>query len=53
MCGRFTLKSPERVKFENVVNSVDLDVDDLIPRYNIAPSQNVLAVLERESIREV
>jgi len=38
------------VKFDNVVNSIDLD--DLVPRYNIAPSQNVLAVVERESLRE-
>jgi len=51
MCGRFTLKRPERVKFDRIVNGIDLD--DLIPRYNIAPSQNVLAVRERESIREV
>jgi putative SOS response-associated peptidase YedK len=51
MCGRFTLKSPERVKFDNVVNSIDLD--DLAPRYNIAPSQNVLAVVERDSLREL
>jgi len=51
MCGRFTLKSPERVKFDDVVNSVDLE--DLVPRYNIAPSQNVLAVVERDSLREL
>jgi putative SOS response-associated peptidase YedK len=38
------------VKFDHVVNSIDLD--DLIPRYNIAPSQNVLAVVERDSLRE-
>src|SRR5215204_3532181 len=51
MCGRFTLKSPERVKFDNVVNSVV--PDDLIRRYNIAPSQNVLAVVERDAVREL
>ena len=51
MCGRFTLKTPERVKFERLVNTFDLD--NIIPRYNIAPTQNVLAVLERDSVREV
>ena len=51
MCGRFTLKTPERVKFDHLVNTLDLE--DLIPRYNIAPSQNVLSILERDSLREV
>jgi putative SOS response-associated peptidase YedK len=51
MCGRFTLKSPERIKFQRLVNTFDLD--NIIPRYNIAPSQNVLAVVERDSVREV
>ena len=50
MCGRFTLKSPERIKFQRLVNTFDLD--NIIPRYNIAPSQNVLAVVERDSVRE-
>ncbi|HKY44789.1 MAG TPA: SOS response-associated peptidase, partial [Pyrinomonadaceae bacterium] len=49
MCGRFTLKTPERVKFE-ALNTYD--PDDLVPRYNIAPSQNVLTILERKSERE-
>jgi len=51
MCGRFTLKTPERVKFERIVNTFDLD--NIVPRYNIAPTQNVLTVLERDSVREV
>ena len=49
MCGRFTLKTPERVKFD-ALNTYD--PDDLVPRYNIAPSQNVLTILERNSERE-
>jgi len=51
MCGRFTLKTPERVKFERLANTFDLD--NIIPRYNIAPSQNVLAVIERDAVREI
>ena len=49
MCGRFTLKTPERIKFE-ALNTYD--PDDLVPRYNIAPSQNVLTILDRNSERE-
>ena len=51
MCGRFTLKTPERLKFERLVNTFDLD--NIIPRYNIAPTQPVLAIRERDSVREV
>ncbi|HEU4766158.1 MAG TPA: SOS response-associated peptidase [Pyrinomonadaceae bacterium] len=49
MCGRFTLKRPEQVKFERIDFSV---FEDLIPRYNIAPSQNILTVVQRGSNRE-
>ena len=49
MCGRFTLKTPERLKFD-ALNTYD--PDDLVPRYNIAPSQNVLTILDRNSERE-
>lgn len=49
MCGRFTLKEPRRVRFNSIDHS---DFEDLIPRYNIAPSQNVLTVVERGSNRE-
>lgn len=49
MCGRFTLKSPRRISF----GKVDLsEIYSLIPRYNIAPSQNVLAIVQREEQRE-
>lgn len=49
MCGRITLKTPERIRFErfNV-----FDPENIIPRYNIAPSQDVLAVVQRGELRE-
>ncbi len=49
MCGRFTLRSPRRVRIER------LPIDGLFntaPRYNIAPSQSVLAIVEGEVERE-
>jgi len=49
MCGRFTLKSPGRVKFDHVDRS---NLPSLFPRYNIAPSQNVLAIVQRCADRE-
>jgi putative SOS response-associated peptidase YedK len=49
MCGRFILKRPERVKFHNIDSSV---FDGLVPRFNIAPSQDVLTIMQRGSHRE-
>ena len=49
MCGRFTLKVPTKVKLKSFNIS---DFEDLIPRYNIAPTQNILTVVQRDSIRE-
>jgi putative SOS response-associated peptidase YedK len=49
MCGRFTLKSPGRIKFDRVDGS---NLPRLFPRYNIAPTQNVLAVVQRDGERE-
>lgn len=43
MCGRFTLKPPRRIKFEHINDS---DLEPLLPRYNIAPSQTVLALAD-------
>lgn len=49
MCGRFTLKRPDRIR----ISDFDYyDLDTLVPRYNIAPSQEVLTVVERESKRD-
>jgi putative SOS response-associated peptidase YedK len=49
MCGRFTLKSPGRIKFDGVDRS---HLPPLFPRYNIAPSQNVLAIVQRRGEHE-
>lgn len=49
MCGRFTLKQPRRI---NIINFEDTDLPTLPPRYNIAPTQDVLTVVEREKTRE-
>lgn len=44
MCGRFTLKSPGRIKFDRINR---LNLPPLFPRYNIAPNQSVLAIVQR------
>lgn len=49
MCGRFTLRTPDGIKVDRINWS---DFQDLIPRYNIAPSQDVLTITEREAHRE-
>ncbi len=46
MCGRFTLKSPGRIKFDRINRS---RIPPLFPRYNIAPSQSVLAIVQRRT----
>ena len=49
MCGRYTLKRPRRVRLEGLD---DNELFSVPPRYNIAPSQNVLAVIQRGVERE-
>ena len=49
MCGRFTLRTPERIKFDRIT---EYDVEILVPRYNIAPSQNILTIVQRGADRE-
>jgi putative SOS response-associated peptidase YedK len=49
MCGRYTLRSRSG-KFYGVPAS---DLPFLAPRYNIAPSQNVPAIIERSASREL
>ena len=49
MCGRFTLKRSDRIKVGGLNH---FDFDDFIPRYNIAPSQDILTVVEGASARE-
>ena len=49
MCGRFTLRTPkERIKREFQLE----EEPPIEARYNIAPTQNILAVREREDGRE-
>jgi putative SOS response-associated peptidase YedK len=50
MCGRFTLRSPGRIKFDGVRTS---HLPSLVPRYNIAPSQEVLGIAEFQNKREL
>ncbi len=49
MCGRFTLKEPRRI---NLTNFDDDVFEGIIPRFNIAPTQDVLAVVQRDLNRE-
>src|SRR5688572_18295657 len=50
MCARYTLTAPA----SRVVEMFDLDLEmDIVPRYNIAPTQTVLAVrLDENQQRE-
>jgi putative SOS response-associated peptidase YedK len=48
MCGRFTLRSPGRIKFDA---KRETPPPLLAPRFNIAPSQDVLTVMSDDSHR--
>ena len=50
MCGRFTLRTPaaDLVEIFDVIRNFELT-----PRYNIAPTQDVLAIRETEGRREM
>lgn len=50
MCGRYTLRSRGKGKFYGVPAS---QLPFLVPRYNIAPSQDVPVIIERGIEREV
>jgi putative SOS response-associated peptidase YedK len=50
MCGRYTLRSRGSAKFYGVPAS---ELPFLVPRYNIAPSQDVPVILERGAEREL
>jgi len=55
MCGRFTLKNLERLLDRlraRGIETSDFDFNGLVPRYNIAPTQEVLTVRELEATRE-
>lgn len=48
MCGRFTLRSTDRIRMR-LSNAQQLPLEVLAPRYNIAPSQDVLTVTHQEN----
>jgi len=50
MCGRFTLRRPAKINIEGLSNP---ELFATAPRYNIAPSQDVLAVTEIAEQRKV
>jgi putative SOS response-associated peptidase YedK len=53
MCGRYTLRSCGQAKFYGIP-AAELPLPELvIPRYNIAPSQNVPAIVEGPNGREL
>jgi putative SOS response-associated peptidase YedK len=53
MCGRFTLRNLERLLERFKVAGIDYyDLEDLVPRYNIVPTQPVLTVVQHASTQE-
>lgn len=48
MCGRFTLRSPGRIKFDG---KREAPPPLWVPRFNIAPSQDVLTVMGDDGAR--
>src|ERR1700722_988753 len=48
MCGRFTLRTSPRL----VAETFGLpDAPDFLPRFNVAPTQSVLAIRARDGVR--
>ena len=53
MCGRFTLKNLDRLLERLKARGIDCSgLDGFVPRYNIAPTQDVVTVFEHASTRE-
>ena len=50
MCGRFTLRTPQTILIKRFGDGIP---DDLRPRYNIAPTQTILAIRQPEFKREI
>lgn len=48
MCGRFAQRKPSKV----IAKTFGVEVPELLPRFNIAPTQPVLAVREADGARE-
>jgi putative SOS response-associated peptidase YedK len=52
MCGRFTLRTPTPVLIETFrISHVSDDANDLLPRYNVAPTQQVAVVRSDDAAR--
>lgn len=49
MCGRFGLTRPDKLKLERFGIT---GIPDMLPRFNIPPSSEVLVVRERQGVRE-
>ena len=45
MCGRFTLRAIDRIRLK-LAGADQFELDDLVPRFNIAPGQNILTILD-------
>ena len=48
MCGRFTLRAIDRIRLK-LAGADQFELDDLVPRFNIAPGQNVLTILDSQT----
>lgn len=47
MCGRYTLRTTDRIRLK-LAGLDQLELDDIVPRFNIAPGQDVLAILDQQ-----
>jgi putative SOS response-associated peptidase YedK len=52
MCGRFTLHTPA-AQIIDTFKLTDISAQELTPRYNIAPSQNIPIIRDTEARREM
>lgn len=56
MCGRYTLRAPDRIRIKGFDASLYLpSLDQLLlePRYNIAPSQAILTIRQKQDEKEL
>jgi putative SOS response-associated peptidase YedK len=52
MCGRITLRTPMSVLMREFEFQMAQAVE-FVPRYNIAPTQNMAVVLQRDGVRQL
>ena len=50
MCGRFTLRDPEKIRFNRMARYARVPLNPTLwtPRYNIAPSQELMVVVDHQ-----